>query len=90
MQTERNRIGRVWDYILQGVDANTALANTDREIEDLREGTRKEMLDKWDSKAKTIKKRNMKGTRCPFKPTIICQEGLCNGCTIFQDYTKGE
>ena len=45
---KKGRMGRMWEYLLQGGDTNEALANADRDIEDMRVKNKKEALEEWD------------------------------------------
>ena len=45
---KKGRMGRMWEYVLQGVDIDEAFANADRDIEVMRVEIKKEALEEWD------------------------------------------
>ena len=41
-------MGRMWEYVLQGIGVEEVFANANRDIEELREADKKEALEEWD------------------------------------------
>ena len=31
--------------------------------------------------------RNKKGEKCPYDDRIFCQEGFCDGCSVYEHYS---
>ena len=54
MQIKRRRWGRAWTYWLQGMDIEEALANADRDIEELREKVKEESLEVFRELSKNV------------------------------------